>query len=319
MNPMLAGGAFLLLGTAVALMFFGRESRVVRDRLMAQTGRAQALAAAAAKMADDRHLLARPTERTGVMPSVTAWLGLTGVNLPLRRLPVPLVIVISLTLGGLAAWGATFLLDHAIAPVVGGAVCLVVMRGAYLWELGNHRDVAFKQIPDAIGLMVRAVRAGLPVGEAVRSVSREMPEPTKSEFERLIAETAIGTPMDRAIWGIYERTKLREYAFLSVVIGLQSQTGGSLAEALDNIGDIVRKRVAMAAKARALASQARASAGILMALPPFSGAAVSVVKPGYLDALFFDPRGHNLLGIAVVLLVIGLLVIRTMIKRATAE
>jgi tight adherence protein B len=163
------------------------------------------------------------------------------------------------------------------------------------------------------------VRAGLPVGEAVRSVAREMPDPTRAEFQRLLGETAIGTPLDKALWGIYERTNLREYAFLSVVIGLQSQTGGSLAEALDNIADIVRKRVAMAAKAQALAGQAKASAGILVALPPFAGAAVSAIKPGYLDALFVDSRGNNLLTIAVVLLSLGLLVIRSMIKRSTAE
>jgi tight adherence protein B len=146
-----------------------------------------------------------------------------------------------------------------------------------------------------------------------------MPDPTRSEFQRLIGEMGIGTPLDKALWGIAERTGLREYAFLSVVIGLQAQTGGSLAEALENIGDLVRRRVAMAAKANALASQARASAGILVALPIFSGTAVSVMRPGYLDMLFTDPRGINLLAMAVGMLLFGMFVIRTMIRRSTME
>lgn len=314
MNPILAAAAAVLLLAALALLFSNRDDRRLKARLAQQlTGRQ------AQRAVPEQSVIARPVARGGLGARLSSWVGVAPGALANRRMPLPIVLVLSGTVGGLAAWGATMVVPGFPAVMLGVIAAVGSLRMIFLWELGKHREEAFKQIPDAIGLMVRAVRAGLPVGEAVRSVAREMPDPTRAEFQRLLGETAIGTPLDKALWGIYERTNLREYAFLSVVIGLQSQTGGSLAEALDNIADIVRKRVAMAAKAQALAGQAKASAGILVALPPFAGAAVSAIKPGYLDALFVDPRGNNLLTMALVLLTLGLLTIRSMIKRSTSE
>jgi tight adherence protein B len=313
MNVTLVGIASVLLFGALLLLFAGREQRIMRDRVL---GLSAGDPRAAAR---DQTVIARPVARTGLIARLSGWFGVSSGLLPMRRMPIPLVLVLAGTVGGLAAWGVGMVAAPWVAAAGGAIASIATMRVAFLWEVGKNRDEAFKQIPDAVGLMVRAVRAGLPIGEAVRSVAREMPDPTRAEFQRLLGEVAIGSTLDRALWGIYERTGLREYAFLSVVIGLQSQTGGSLAEALDNIGDIVRKRVAMAAKAQALAGQAKASAGILVALPPFAGVAVSIVKPGYLDALFLDPRGKSLLTTAIVLLVLGLLMIRSMIRRSTAE
>lgn len=316
MSPLIAaaGAAILLMG-ALILVFSNREEKAVRNRVLLQSGRGTLTALPSV----ERSLIARPVARQGTLARVSGWLGLMPGLLPLRRIPLPLVLVVAGAVGGGVAWlGSLFVASGAGLPL-GFLGALATLRGAYLWELGQHRDEAFKQIPDAIGLMVRAVRAGLPIGEAVRSVAREMPDPTRSEFQRLLGETGIGTPLEKALWGVYERTGLREYAFLSVVVGLQAQTGGGLAEALENIGDIVRKRVAMAAKARALASQAKASAGILIALPPFAGTAVSVIRPGYLALLFTDPRGIEMLSMAIGMLLFGMLVIRTMIRRATAE
>jgi tight adherence protein B len=230
---------------------------------------------------------------------------------------------VALAIGGLAAgviaWKGAYMADQPIPLLLGLLTFALTLRMFYQWELGRVREEAFKQIPDAVGLMVRAVRAGLPVGEAIRSVAREMPEPTRGEFQRVIAETGIGATLERALWGVYQRTGLREYAFLATVIGLQSQTGGSLAEALDNLADIVRKRVAMVGKANALAGQAKASAAILVALPPFSGGAIALIRPDYLTALFSDPRGMNLLATAIIMLTAGILVIRGLIRRSVSD
>ena len=316
MSPVIAvAAAAVLFMAALVLVFTNREEKAVRNRVLLQSGRGTVQTT----RSEERSLIARPAARRGILAQISTWLGLAPGMLPLRRIPLPLVLVMAGAVGGGVAWmGNLFVAQGAGLPLgFGGAI--LAIRAAYMWELGQHRDAAFKQIPDAIGLMVRAVRAGLPIGEAMRSVAREMPDPTRSEFQRLLGETGIGTPLDKALWGVFERTGLREYAFLSVVVGLQAQTGGGLAEALDNIGDIVRKRVAMAAKARALASQARASAAILVALPPFAGTAVSIARPGYLALLFNDPRGIDMITIAIGMLLFGMLVIRTMIRRATAE
>lgn len=316
MNPVLAAVAALLLLLALLLVFGTGSEKAVRNRVLLQSGRG---IAAPVIRTEERSLIARPVAKRGMLARISAWLGLDPNALPMRRVPVPGLLVLAGVAGGVVAWMGSMFVGGSAALPLGFVGALATLRGVYMWEVGRHREEAFKQIPDAIGLMVRAVRAGLPIAEAMRSVAREMPDPTRSEFQRLLGETGIGTTLDKALWGVYERTGLREYAFLSVVVGLQAQTGGGLAEALDNIGDIVRKRVAMAAKARALASQARASAGILMALPPFAGSAVSVIKPGYLTMLFTTERGLDMLSIAVGMLLFGSLVIRVMIKRATAE
>jgi tight adherence protein B len=316
MSQLLMLAAVLVLAAAGLMAFSSGGSRQVRDRVLTISGRKSATVTVSSV---ERSLIARPRPAQTPLARASAWLGLAPGQLPTRRLPVPAVLGIAGVLGGVIAWQGTGMVEWPLPPILGMAGAAGILRAAYMWELGRNRDNAFKQIPDAVGLMVRAVRAGLPIGEAMRSVAREMPDPTRSEFQRLLAETGIGVPLEKALWGVFERTGLREYAFLSVVIGLQSQTGGSLAEALDNLGDIVRKRVAMAGKARALAAQARASAGILVALPPFAGAAVSVIQPGYLDALFSDPRGTNLLLTAIGMLGMGMLVIRGLIQKSTAE
>jgi tight adherence protein B len=314
MNPlilvvigMLVIAAFLLMGET------RREQKQLVERAQSQSIRF-------AEAADEIEptIIAPAAPRRSLMVRAREWLGLAPEQLTSRRIPLPVVMVFALVAGAAASWQASIFLGLA-GLLFGMVAAAFVLRGFFLWELGRNRDRVFRQIPDAVGLMVRAVRAGLPVGEAVRSVAREMPEPTRSEFQRVLAEVGIGVALDRALWSIHERTSLREYAFLSVVIGLQAQTGGSLAEALDNLGNIVRQRVAMAAKARALASQARASAIILVALPPISGLFLALVQPGYSEALFGDPRGLKLFGIAVAMMAIGILVIRGMLRSANSD
>lgn len=299
--------AFLLLGES------RREKKLLHERAQAQSIRF-------AQPADEIEptIIAPAPPRRSLLVRSREWLGLADGQVTSRKVPLPIVLAFAVLVGGATAWQASIFID--IAGIGAGILAAaLLLRGAFRWELANNRDAVFRQIPDAVGLMVRAVRAGLPVGEAVRSVAREMPEPTRSEFQRVLAEVGIGVPLDRALWSIHERTALREYAFLSVVIGLQAQTGGSLAEALDNLGNIVRQRVAMAAKARALASQARASAIILVALPPISGVFLALVQPGYTEALFGDPRGLKLLGIAIGMMLVGILVIRGMLRSASVD
>jgi tight adherence protein B len=299
--------AFLLLGEA------RREQKKLLERAQGQSIRF-------AEPVDEIEptIIAPAAPRRSVIVRTREWLGVAPGQLTSRRIPVALALVFAVLVGGAAGWQASIFVDEA-GLLVGLFAATLILRGVFRWELGRNRDEVFRQIPDAVGLMVRAVRAGLPIGEAVRSVAREMPEPTRSEFQRVLSEVAIGVPLDRALWSIHERTSLREYGFLSVVIGLQAQTGGSLAEALDNLGNIVRQRVGMAAKARALASQAKASAIILLALPPISGLLLTLVQPGYTEALFGDPRGLKLFGIAVAMTLVGVLVIRGMLRSASSD
>lgn len=202
---------------------------------------------------------------------------------------------------------------------VGVIVALLAIRFIFNWERNRYSQALFKQLPDMIELLVSATRAGLPISEAMRNVAREMQSPTKEAMATTVSELAIGKPVDEALLKLYERTGLSEYAIVAVAIGVQSQTGGALAESLQNVAEIVRQRLTIAARARALSSEAKASAVILVALPFVSGGALAIVNPGYLDLLFTDPRGVKLLSFGVVFMVLGVLTMRWMINNAVSD
>jgi tight adherence protein B len=233
-----------------------------------------------------------------------------------RIIPWPL-----LALAGLAAMllVTTRLWDAAGLPLALAAGLLAgvqVARMAFGWQHARYCDAVFRQMPDALGLMVRGIRAGLPVAEALRSVAREMPAPTREEYARVVGEMAIGRPVEAALLKLHERTGLTEYAFLSVTLGLQAQTGGSLAETLENLADMVRKRVAMANRAKALAAEARMQAGLLVVLPFIAALAMSFIQPFYIETFTQNPTGRTMAVIGLVMMLFGLLTIRWLIRRA---
>ncbi len=221
---------------------------------------------------------------------------------------------------GLVFWyyGA-FLVGATLALPAGILLAVFVIRALFAWQHNRYITAIFHQIPDAIGLMVRAIRAGLPIGEAMRSVAAEMPSPLRDEFARMLGDVAIGRPVDQALMRLHKRTDLPEFSFLAVVLGLQSQTGGNLAETLENLADIVRKRVALAKRAKALAAEARMQAGILMVLPYLAALAMSQIQPFYIDNFFRNPAGQKLALIGLGFSVFGYFVIRWLIKRAGSD
>jgi tight adherence protein B len=189
-------------------------------------------------------------------------------------------------------------------------------RAFYGWFEDRHVAKLFRQFPDALAMIVRAVRVGLPIAEALRVAARENPEPTAREFTALVAQTAIGVPLGDALREMAERNNLPEYRFFATALSLQSQTGGGLTETLENLADTIRKRVAAKLRGHALASEARMSSYILGALPLVTGALLGVANPGYMSVLFTDPSGQNLLLLACVLLVVGAAVMRIMIRKS---
>ena len=203
--------------------------------------------------------------------------------------------------------------------VISVAAALFLARYLFNRKTKAYNATMFRQIPDAMSLMLRAVRAGLPVAEAVRSVGRESMSPTQEEFARIAGETALGMPIEVAIRRMAERTQIQEYAFFAVIIGLHAQTGGNLSETLDNLADMVRRRVAMAAKGKALSAEGRLSAGVVAALPFVVGVITLVFTPGYLMEFVTNPRGPTLIGVFVALLSTGMFVSHLLIQRSTED
>ena len=144
------------------------------------------------------------------------------------------------------------ILDVSLAAVV---VAIMVVRGLFGWQRRRLADQLFRQLPDTIEMVTSAVRSGLPVNEAFRAITREMPQPTAGQFAIVCSELALGRPPEEAVEGVYQRTQVAEYGFFAVTLGVQMKSGGGLAETLQTLGDTVRQRVALAARAKALAAR----------------------------------------------------------------
>lgn len=231
-------------------------------------------------------------------------------------IPWPFVIVIGLVTAAGASWWLSQLVGELLGVPGGIAVGVQSGRMVFGWQHARYCDEVFQQIPDTLGLMVRAIRAGLPLADAVRNITTEMPSPTREEFARVVGDMAIGRTVDAALVRLHERTGITEYAFLAVTLGLQSQTGGSLAETLDNLSEMVRKRVAMVKRAKALAGEAKAQAGLLIILPFIAAAAMSFIQPFYIAAFTQNPTGQRMGMIGLGLMLLGVLTIRWLIRQA---
>ena len=227
-------------------------------------------------------------------------------------------------LAGLAAAVAVFyansLLGFSLLEVslAAALVAIMVVRGLFGWQRRRLVNQLFRQLPDAIEMVTSAVRSGLPVNEAFRSISREMPQPTAGQFAIICSELALGRPPEEAVEGVYRRTQVAEYSFFAVTLAVQMKSGGGLAETLQTLGDTVRQRVALAARAKALAGEVIFSARALSLSPFIVGGILYLISPETIDLLFTDPTGRKLLAYAGASVLTGNLVIRWMIRRNTA-
>jgi tight adherence protein B len=172
------------------------------------------------------------------------------------------------------------------------------------------------QFPDALSMVSRSVRVGVPVNEAVRLVSREAQSPTREEFSKAADQVSIGLDLENALLEMAERNDLSEYRFFATALALQSQTGGGLTETLETLADTIRKRENARKRGHALASEARTSIYVLAALPVVVGAMLFVINPDYIGLLFTDTGGQKMLGIACGMLLTGLWVMQQIIKRS---
>lgn len=178
----------------------------------------------------------------------------------------------------------------------------------------KRRSSLLGQFPDALAMIVRSIRVGVPVIDAVRNVSLAAPSPTAGEFNRLVDQIAVGTPLDEAVTELAVRTGLAEYRFFATALSLQTQTGGTLSETLENLADVIRKRAALKARGHAMTAEARTSSAILAMLPVVTGGMLYVINPSYMMILFTDPTGKMFFSAAVISLICGMLCIRAIIK-----
>jgi len=176
----------------------------------------------------------------------------------------------------------------------------------YIGRMGKKRVARFVALfPEAIDLMVRALRAGLPITEAIVNAGQEIGDPIGVEFRGIEAGMKLGRDLDSLLWDIAKRIEVSEFRFFIIALSVQRETGGNLAETLNNLSLVLRGRRAMRAKARAMASEARASTAILGSLPVLVTIMLMFTSPTYISPLFTDVRGLILLGVAVGMLLSG--------------
>lgn len=211
-----------------------------------------------------------------------------------------------------------------LAFVVGGsplgAAAMAVGAGLGLprWVLSylkKRREKAFlKALPDAVDVIVRGIKAGLPLFESIKVVAADSPEPLKSEFNTIIETQTIGMPLGEACARLYERMPLPEANFFGIVVAIQQKSGGNLSEALGNLSKVLRDRKKMAEKIQAMSTEAKASAGIIGSLPPIVMLLVWISTPDYISLLWTTPTGQFMLLCCVGWMTIGILVMKKMIN-----
>ncbi|TIS55696.1 type II secretion system F family protein [Mesorhizobium sp.] len=170
------------------------------------------------------------------------------------------------------------------------------------------------EFPNAVDVIVRGLKAGLPMADCMKIIASEAQEPVKSEFRTVVADQTLGLPMDEAVQRLSERVPISEANFFAIVIAIQSRTGGSLAEALSNLSRVLRERKKMQAKIRAMSAEAKASGGIIGVLPVIVAGLVYLTSPEYISLLFTALIGNIVLAACGLWMTIGILVMRKMIN-----
>ncbi|MGB6536206.1 MAG: type II secretion system F family protein [Xanthobacteraceae bacterium] len=233
-----------------------------------------------------------------------------GLNWSKRRF-----IIISIALGAFAFLIAV-LAKIGLVPAL--AFAFAAGGGFPRWGLKflkKRREARFlAALPDAVDVIVRGIKAGLPLLDSIKLIAAESPEPIRSEFRGIIDIQTIGIPLGEACLKLYERIPLPEANFFAIVISIQQRAGGNLSEALGNLSRVLRDRKKMKAKIKAMSQEAKASASIIGALPIVVLALVYFTSPSYIELLWTQEIGRMMLASCGIWMFIGIMVMRKMIN-----
>lgn len=211
-----------------------------------------------------------------------------------------------------------------IAYLVGVPILMALGLGVILglgfprWLLsflGKRRTKRFtEEFPNAMDIITRGIKSGLPVHDCLKIIGKESPEPLGEEFRRIVEQIGMGVVVEQALERAYERMPTAELRFFTIVLAIQQKTGGNLAEALGNLSIVLRSRKLMREKIKALSSEATASAMIIGVLPPGVLALVTVMTPAYMMIMFTDQRGQMLLAGGAMWMALGAFIMKRMIS-----
>lgn len=251
-----------------------------------------------------RHLVPRPE-------LLRLRLASAGLRISLAR-----YVAISFGLGLLTF--APLMLLELVPPLV--ALLLAVFATIMIPHLivgflvARRRSKFVANFPEAIDLMVRGLRSGLPITESIRTAGAEIVDPVGLELRHVTDSVRLGAKLEEALWDCSRRLNIQEFNFFTVALAIQSETGGNLAETLANLSDVLRRRRQLKLKIKALSSEAKASAYIIGSLPFIMALLIFLVNPGYIADLWIDPRGHFMLFLGFSSFAVGIGVMYKMVK-----
>jgi tight adherence protein B len=312
-------GQILLAVLGTTVLLGGALLRTVRAerRRASLEPHLKALMKAASKPDSPLESLRMPLPRHRALPAALSRrldgaLAATG-----NRIRLPFLVASGITAAaviGLAVGVAQF--RPALAIAFGGAAALGAPALLLRFLQRRYRRRFLDVFPDALDLIVRGVRAGLPAPEAIEIVTREIRPPVGAEFRRMLDVMRIGIEMETALQHAADRIRVPDFHFFVVSLLLQRHTGGGMAETLSNLSTIIRQRKALRLKARALTAEATASAAIVAATPFVAGGGLFLINRELISILFVDPRGRFMLGLAIISLLLGIAVMKAMIEKS---
>jgi tight adherence protein B len=233
-----------------------------------------------------------------------------GLNWSRRTFVLVSLAIGVVTFGGIWVAGAPVY----AAAAFGVAGLLGVPRWAVNFLRKRRMNVFLEEFANASDVIVRGVKAGLPLNDCIKIIANEAAEPVRSEFRHIVETQAMGVPLADAVAKLPERVPVPEANFFAIVVAIQQRAGGNLSEALGNLSRVLRERRKMKGKIGAMSMEAKASAAIIGALPPVVMILVYITSPAYITLLFTEQLGNVILGASAVWMTIGILVMRKMIN-----
>lgn len=199
--------------------------------------------------------------------------------------------------------------------VPAGALAGLISLNFYVKSQRARRMKKFiAEFPNALDIVTRGVKTGLPLGDCIKAIATEGQEPVRSEFRRIVDDMAVGLTLSHALMRFTHRVPIMESNFFAVVLGIQSDLGGNLSEALGNLSRVLRERKMMKEKIKAFSSEAKASGAIIASMPVAVGGILSLTSPDYIGLLVTDFAGNLVLAGCAIWMMAGVIVMRNMIR-----
>jgi tight adherence protein B len=224
-------------------------------------------------------------------------------------------IIISVGIG-VVLFALIFMVGGGVLAAAGAAFAggFGVPRWLLIYLKKRRENKFLHNFPDAVDVIVRGVKAGLPLGDCLRIIASEAPEPVKGEFQTIVESQTVGISMGDACAKLYERMPLAEANFFGIVVSIQQRAGGNLSEALGNLSRVLRDRKKMKAKIQAMSMEAKASAVIIAALPFAVMILVYITSPNYIELLWTHPTGRLMMACCAAWMSCGVFVMKKMIN-----